>query len=73
MKTTVTEQEGRKARVEVEVSTEEVGKAFDATLAGLAREVRLPGFRKGRVPRPVLIQRLGMEGITQQVLDDHMD
>jgi len=73
VKTTVTEQEGRKARVEVEVSTEEVGKAFDATLAGLAREVRLPGFRKGRVPRPVLIQRLGMEGITQQVLDDHMD
>lgn len=73
MKTTVTEQEGRKARVEVEVSAEEVGKAFEATLAELAREVRLPGFRKGKVPRPVLIQRLGIEGITQQVLDDHMD
>lgn len=73
MNTTVTEQEGRKAQLEVEVSAQEVNQAFEDTFAALGKDIRLPGFRKGRVPRPVLIQRLGREGIAAQVLEDHRD
>ncbi|MFO0103880.1 MAG: trigger factor family protein, partial [Cyanobium sp.] len=33
--------------------------SYDAALEKLSRTVKLPGFRKGRVPRPVLLQQIG--------------
>ncbi len=72
MKTTVTEQETNAARLDVEVPAEEVSRSLDATLAKLAKEVRLPGFRKGRVPVALLVQRVGMETVTAQMLDDRL-
>lgn len=72
VKTTVTEQETNSARLDVEVPAEEVAKSLDATMASLAKEVRLPGFRKGRVPIPLLVQRVGMEAIVAQMLEDKL-
>jgi len=72
VKTTVTEQETNAARLDVEVPAEEVSRSLDATLAKLAKEVRLPGFRKGRVPVALLVQRVGMETVTAQMLDDRL-
>ncbi len=72
VKTTVTEQETNAARLDVEVPAEEVSRSLDATLAKFAKEVRLPGFRKGRVPVALLVQRVGMEAIIGQMLDDRL-
>ena len=50
MKTTVSEREGNTVKLEVEVSSEELQEAFDKRLKQLTREVRVPGFRPGKVP-----------------------
>ena len=72
VKTTVTEQETSAARLDVEVPAEVVTQSLDATLAGLTREVRLPGFRKGKVPREIILQRFGVEAVVAQMLDDKL-
>ena len=72
MKTIVTEQEGNTVRLDIEVSAEEVQEGLDATVKQLAREVRMPGFRKGKVPLRVVEQRFGMHAIVHQMLEDYL-
>ncbi len=63
MKTTLAEREGNTVKLEVEVSSEELQEAFDKRLKQLTKEVRVPGFRPGKVPASMLRQRLGDEAI----------
>src|SRR5665811_2053747 len=72
VKTTVGEKVGNDVKLEIEVSTEEVQRGIEATIKQLSREVRIPGFRKGKVPTGMIVQRFGMEAITQQMLDDQL-
>lgn len=51
----------------VTVPAEVVDAAFDRVLAGLASKVRVPGFRPGRAPRGVLVQRIGAEALAEEV------
>lgn len=72
MKSIVAEQEGTTVRLEIEVSAEEVQEGLDTTLKQLAREVRVPGFRKGKVPLRVAEQRFGAHAIVHQMLEDYL-
>jgi trigger factor len=45
--------------LEIEIPAEISRKIYNKTLQELARSTNIPGFRKGKVPRPVLVQRLG--------------
>lgn len=73
MKTTVTEREGNTVKLEVEVSEQELQQAFDKRLKELTREVRVPGFRPGKVPASMLRQRLGDEMIITDTVEQAMD
>jgi len=66
LKTTVTELPQSRVRVEVEVAPEEVSRAADAAASRIGRDLKLAGFRKGKVPPAVVIGRVGREA----VLDD---
>lgn len=46
--------------LEVEVSAEELRAAIDEAVRHLARRTRIPGFRPGKVPRPMLERALGV-------------
>ncbi len=70
MKTTVTELEESRVRVEAEVDPKEVGVQTQRAARSLAREMRLPGFRKGKAPPSLVIQRLGFESVFEQALRD---
>lgn len=70
MRTFVEPLEGHKVKLSVEVDEEEIRRDEADTLNRLTREVSLPGFRPGRVPRRVLEHRLGVKGIRQEVLRD---
>jgi len=72
VKTTVTEIEGSKVRLEVEVPAEEVGAGLQRTLKRLSQEIKLPGFRKGKVPTSVVLQRFGMEAVVQEMLEEEL-
>jgi trigger factor len=51
--------EDRRVRLAVEVDEAEVEAAVSSTAKSLARELRVPGFRPGHVPRQVIEARLG--------------
>lgn len=66
VKTTLEELPESRVRVSAEVSAEEVKRRVNEAAGKLGRDLRMPGFRKGKVPAPVVIQRIGREA----VLDD---
>jgi trigger factor len=59
MQATAVPEEGNKVRLTVEIDESEIDGALDDVMKRLAREVRVPGFRPGKVPRKVLETRMG--------------
>jgi trigger factor len=70
MKTTVTELPESRVRVEAEVPPEEVEREIAKTARQLGRDMRIPGFRKGKVPPPVVIRRIGREAVLDETVRD---
>ncbi|MBX5440463.1 MAG: trigger factor [Solirubrobacteraceae bacterium] len=70
MKTTVTELPESRVRVEAEVPPEEVERAMARTARALGRSMRIPGFRKGKIPPPVVIRRIGREAVLDETVRD---
>lgn len=71
MRATTSPLEGNRMRLSVEVEESEISEALDATVKRLSSQVRIPGFRPGRVPRPVLEARMGgAEALRQQAIGD---
>jgi len=68
MQTSAKELPGSRTHVEVIVPAEEVDRAMQRAARGLAREMRLPGFRKGKAPPSLVIQRLGFDGVLQEAV-----
>ncbi|MGA3354051.1 MAG: trigger factor [Acidimicrobiales bacterium] len=60
--------EGNRVKLSVEVDEEELGKAVDETFRRLQKEVSVPGFRPGKVPRRLLEVRLGPHAIRAEVI-----
>ena len=72
MKAQVAPLEGNKVKLSIEVEEAEVEKAIDETFAKFAKELRVPGFRPGKTPRPVLEARIGKPAVRQQALEDNI-
>jgi len=68
VKTTVTELPESRVRVEAQVPAEEVERRVQQAARELGRQMRIPGFRKGKVPPPVVIRRLGREAVLDEAL-----
>ncbi|MBV9942606.1 MAG: trigger factor [Solirubrobacterales bacterium] len=66
--TTVTELPESRVRVEAQVAPEEVERRVQQAARALGRQMRVPGFRKGKVPPPVVIRRLGREAVLDEAL-----
>ena len=56
--------------LEIEITPEMSQQAYDKALQEFMRSVNIPGFRKGKVPRQVLIQRVGSTRIKATVVED---
>jgi trigger factor len=56
----------------VEVPRDAVRTMYERTLTRLSREAQVPGFRKGRVPKQVVVNQLGSEYIRGQALNDSL-
>ena len=55
--------------LEIEIPAETAKKTYEKVVKDIARNTDIPGFRKGKVPRPVLMQRLGRKRIKAAVLE----
>jgi trigger factor len=58
-------------RLEIELPPERLDRAVDAAVRALARRTRIPGFRPGKAPRPVLERHLG-PGVVMDEAVDHL-
>ena len=72
VKTNVTELPESRVRVEAEIAPEEVERRVTQTAAALGREMRIPGFRKGKVPPPVIIRRVGREAVLDEAVKESL-
>ena len=68
VKTTVTELPESRVRVEAEVPPEEVERSVQRMARTLGRDLRMPGFRKGKVPPPVVIKRIGRDSVLDEAV-----
>jgi trigger factor len=72
MKTSVRELPDSRVRVDVDVEPADLDKRLERTARGLAREMRVPGFRQGKVPPQMVLQRVGREAVMEQTLRDSL-
>ena len=70
--TSVEEIGENRVRMTVEVSPDQVHHAVEHAVSDLSESVKLPGFRKGKVPMPVLVSRLGKERIYAEAVESHI-
>ena len=72
MKTTVTELPESRVKIDVEVEAETLAKRVDRAAKSLGGELKLPGFRKGKVPPQLVLQRVGREAVLEQALRESL-
>jgi trigger factor len=72
VKTTVTELPDSRVRLDAEVPGEELEQRVQRAATALGRELRIPGFRKGKVPGPMVIQRMGRDAVVEQAVRDSL-
>ncbi len=72
VQTQVEELADNTVRLTVQVPRADVHHAVEHATSDLAGTVKIPGFRKGKVPTPVLVQRIGKERIYQEAVDSHI-
>jgi trigger factor len=72
MQTTIEETDKHVVRLQVEVTPEEFAPDLDRTYRKLAQEVRIPGFRKGKVPRQIIDARVGRDHVMHEFVDEFL-
>src|SRR4051794_10014893 len=70
VKTKVTELPESRVRVDAEVAPEEVERSLQQTARQLGANMRVPGFRKGKVRPPVIIRRIGRDAVLDEAVRD---
>jgi trigger factor len=68
MKTTVKELPNSRTEVQAEIPAGEVEKATSRAARALAKEMRMPGFRAGKAPASLVIQRVGFNTVLQEAI-----
>jgi len=68
MKTTVKELPDSRVEVQAEVDAAEVEKAISRAARAMAKEMRMPGFRAGKAPSSLVIQRLGFSAVLSEAI-----
>ena len=72
VQTTVTELADSRVRVDVQVAPAEIEASVQRAARGLGRELKLPGFRKGKVPAPLILQRVGRGAVLDRAVRDSL-
>jgi trigger factor len=72
VKTSLKELPESRVKVKVEVSGEDVERGVQRAARALAREMKLPGFRKGKAPPSLVVQRLGYGPVLQEAIHESL-
>ncbi|MCD6183181.1 MAG: trigger factor [Thermovirga sp.] len=69
MRSEIISQEKNVVKIQAQVSQEDFKKSFEEAINELRKKANIKGFRKGRVPRNVLLLHLGKEAIQSEALE----
>lgn len=72
VQTSIHELPGSRVRIKAAVEPAELEKRVAATARAMAGDLRIPGFRKGKAPPEIVIQRLGWPAVLDEALRDAM-
>ena len=61
-----------RVRLTVQVPSHDVHHAVEHAASDLAQTAKIPGFRKGKVPRQVLVQKVGRERLMAEAIESHI-
>ncbi|HMC37340.1 MAG TPA: trigger factor family protein, partial [Actinomycetota bacterium] len=70
MQSTVEETGRHSVKVTVEVPPEEFAKDLDRAYRRIAQQIRVPGFRKGKVPRRIIDAQIGRDAVLEEFVQD---
>lgn len=73
MKTTVEQLNPTRVKLTISVSPAELKPSVDHAYTHIASQVNIPGFRKGKVPPPIIDQRVGRGEVLQHAVNDALD
>ena len=70
MKSAVETLNPTRAKLTVEVPFEDLKPSLDAAYQRIAKQVNIPGFRKGKVPPPVIDRQVGRGAVLDEAIND---
>ncbi|MCU1476269.1 MAG: trigger factor, partial [Subtercola sp.] len=73
LKTTVEQLSPTRVKLAISVTPEELKPSIDHAYTHIADQVNIPGFRKGKVPPPLIDQRVGKEAVLEHAVNDGLD
>jgi trigger factor len=69
METTVERTAEHTVKLTIEVPSDQVAKDLDKTYRAIAREVKIPGFRPGKAPRPIIDAQVGADVVLEEFVN----
>jgi trigger factor len=69
MQTTVETTEPHTVKLTIEVPEDEFGKDLDLTYRAIANQIKIPGFRKGKVPKQIIDTQIGQDAIFEEFVN----
>ncbi|QNE47178.1 trigger factor [Glaciihabitans sp. INWT7] len=73
MKTTVEKLSPTRVKLSISVTPDELKPSIDHAYSHIAESVNIPGFRKGKVPPPIIDQRIGRDEVLNHAVSDGLD
>jgi trigger factor len=70
VKSTVENLSPTRVKIAVEVPFEEIQSSLDAAYKSIGQQVKIPGFRPGKIPARVIDQRIGRAAVLEQAVND---
>ncbi|MCU1407957.1 MAG: trigger factor [Microbacteriaceae bacterium] len=73
MKSTVEKLSPTRAKLTITVTPEELKPSITHAYSHIAEEINIPGFRKGKVPPPIIDQRVGKSAVLEHAVNEGLD
>jgi trigger factor len=70
MQTTVENTDKHTVKLTIEVPTDEIEKDLDKAYRSIANQVKIPGFRKGKVPKQIIDAQVGRETVVEEFISE---
>lgn len=73
MKTSVEKLNPTRVKLDIVVTSDDLKPAIEKAYKTVSEQVNIPGFRKGKVPAPIIDQRVGRGAVIEQAVNDSLD